>query len=169
VRKKKLANPKRRFQVAIGIGIIIVGIAIFINYYLDQAKFSGQRFGDQLAQIQTDLKNETQDFDSQITLYQKGQLPKDEMLKIADNHIEIIQNMLSRYDSLKPPELFVPSLQLFRLSTQTQLESDKYLREWIQTGDNSSKAKSDELLQQSFQYEMNALQSYGTIKSKGSQ
>ena len=169
MRKTRVVNPKRRLQVAIGIGIIIVGITIFINYYLDQAKLSGQRFGDQLAQIQTDLKNETHDFDSQITLYQKGQLPKDEMLKIADSHIGMIQNILSRYDSLKPPELFAPSLQLLRLSTQTQLESDKYLREWVQTGDNSSKAKSDELLQQSFQYEMSALQSYGTLKSKGLQ
>jgi len=70
---------------------------------------------------------------------------------------------------LKPPELFIPSVQLFRLSTQTQLESDKYLREWIQTDDNSTRSKSDELLQQSFQYEMSALQSYNTAKSKGLQ
>jgi len=169
VRKKKIPNPKRRLQVTIVAGIIVVGLVIFVNYYLDQAKLSGQRFGDQLGQIQTDLKNETQNFDSQLTLYKNGQLPKDAMLKITDEHIGIVQGTLSRYDSLKSPELFVASVQLFRLSTQTQLESDKYLREWIQTGDNSSRTKSDELLQQSFQYEMSALQSYGTSKSKDSQ
>jgi hypothetical protein len=169
VRKKNAPNPKHRIQAAIVAGVIIVGLAIFVNYYLDQAKLSGQRFGDQLAQIQTELKNETQNFDSQLTLYQNGQISKDAMLKITDEHIGIIQGILPRYDSLKPPELFSPSLQLFRLSTQTQLESDKYLKEWIQTGANSSRTKSDELLQQSFQYEMSALQSYGTAKSKGSQ
>ncbi len=169
MRKKKTPNPKRGLHVAIGVGIVIVVVVIFVNYYLDQSKLSGQRFGDQLAQIQTDLKNETGNFDSQLTLYKNGQLPKDEMLKIADQHIGIIQNTLLRYDNLKPPELFVASVQLFRLSTQTQLESDKYLKEWIQTGDNSSLAKSDELLQQSFQYEMSALQSYGTAKTKDSQ
>ena len=169
MRKKKAPNPKRRLQVAIGAGIIIVGMVIFVNYYLDQSKLSGQRFGDQLAQIQTDLKNETQNFDSHLTLYKNGQLSKDAMLKITDEHIKIVQGTLSRYDSLKPPELFTASVQLFRLSTQTQLESDEYLKKWIQTGDNSSRTKSDELLQQSFQYEMSALQSYGTAKSKESQ
>ena len=169
MRKKKVPNPKRRLQVAIGAGIVIVGIVIFVNYYLDQSKLSGQRFGDQLAQIQTDLKNETGTFDSHLTLYKNGQISKDAMLKITDEHIRIVQNTLLRYDGLKPPELFVASVQLFRLSTQTQLESDNYLKEWIQTGDNSSRAKSDELLQQSFQYEMSALQSYGTAKSKDSQ
>ncbi|OLD31683.1 MAG: hypothetical protein AUI61_04430 [Thaumarchaeota archaeon 13_1_40CM_2_39_13_2] len=167
--RRKTSNPKRRLHAAIGTGIIIVGIAIFVNYYLDQAKLSGQTFGDQLAQIQADLKNETQSFDSQLTLYQEGQISKDGMLKISDNHSKIIQNILTKYDDLKPPELFIPSVQLFRLSTQTQLESDKYLREWIQTGDNSTRSKSDELLQQSFQYEMSALQSYNTAKSKGLQ
>lgn len=153
--------------IAISIGVIIIGLTIFVVYYLDQSKLSGQRFGDQLAQIQTELKNETQSFDQQLTLYKTGQISKDQMIKITDNHIAMVQDILSRYNGLKPPEAFTPSLQLFRLSTQTQIESDQYLKTWIQTGDNSSKAKSDELLQQSFQYEMNALQSYGT--NKGSQ
>jgi hypothetical protein len=80
-----------------------------------------------------------------------------------------MQNFLIRYDNLSPPEPFVPSLQLFRLSTQTQLESDKMIQDWIQTGDNATRVKSDTLLQQSFQYEMNALQSFNNAKSKGLQ
>jgi len=156
-------------QVAIAIGATIVGIVIFVNYYLDQTKLSGQRFGDQLAQIQSDLKNETLNFDAQLTQYKNGQISKDQMLKITDDHIRLVQNILPRYDELKAPELFAPSLQLFRLSTETQIESDKSLRDWIVTGDNATSAKSDQLLQQSFQYEMNALQSYENAKSKGSQ
>jgi len=169
VRKKKAPNPKLRMQVAIAIGATIVGIVIFVNYYLDQTKLSGQRFGDQLAQIQSDLKNETLNFDAQLTQYKNGQISKDQMLKITDDHIRLVQNILPRYDELKAPELFAPSLQLFRLSTETQIESDKSLRDWIVTGDNATSAKSDQLLQQSFQYEMNALQSYENAKSKGSQ
>jgi len=156
-------------QVAIAIGVIIVVSVIFVNYYLDQTKLSGQRFGDQLAQIQSDLKNETLNFDAQLTQYKNGQISKDQMLKITDEHIRLVQNILPRYDELKAPELFAPSLQLFRLSTETQIESDKSLREWIVTGDNATSSKSDQLLQQSFQYEMNALQSYENAKSKGSQ
>jgi hypothetical protein len=169
VRKKKELNSKRNMQIAITGGIVIVSIIIFVNYYLDQTKLAGQRFGDQLAQIQSDLKNETQNFDTQLTQYKNGQVSKDQMLKITDNHIQAVQNILPRYDELKTPDLFVPSLQLFRMSTETQIESDKILRDWIVTGDNASSAKSDYLLQQSFQYEMNALQSYENAKSKGSQ
>ncbi|MGI0062702.1 MAG: hypothetical protein ACREBA_09660, partial [Nitrosotalea sp.] len=93
----------------------------------------------------------------------------DQMLQITDIHILAVKNILPRYDDLKAPELFKPSLQLFRLSTETQIESDEALRGWIATGDNATSAKSDQLLQQSFQYEMNALQSYESAKTGGSQ
>lgn len=169
MKKKRLPNPKRRLYIAIVAGAIIVAIVIALSYNFDLAGLKGQKFGDDLALIQSDLKNETQNFDYQLSLYEKNQLSRSEMLNITDSHIEKMQNFLIRYDGLSPPEPFVPSLQLFRLSTQTQLESDKLLRDWIQTGDNSTRAKSDDLLQQSFQYEMNALQSFNNAKSKGSQ
>jgi len=169
MRKEKAPKPKYTFQIAIVSGVAIVCVVIFINYYLDQTELSGQRFGDQLAQVQLDLKNETQDFDKHLTQYKSGQISKDQMLKITDEHISTLQNILPRYEQLKAPELFVPSLQLFKLSTETQIESDKTLREWVVTGDNATNAKSDQLLQQSFQYEMNALQSYENAKSKGLQ
>lgn len=155
--------------IAIGSGIAIIATVILVNYYLDQTSLSGQRFGDQLAQIQSDLKNETLSFDAHLTQYKSGQISKDQMLKIADKHILAVQNILPRYDQLKAPESFAPALQLFRLSTETQIESDKALREWVVTGNNATSAKSDQLLQQSFQYEMNALQSYENARTKGSQ
>jgi hypothetical protein len=169
VRKKKEQNPKVRMQIAIGLGIAVIAIVVLVNYYLDQTQISGQRFGDQLAQIQLDLKNETQNLDSHLTQYKAGQISKEQMLNITDIHLIAMQNILPRYDQLKAPELFAPSLELFKLSTETQIESDKTLREWIVTGDNATYSKSDQLLQQSYQYEMHALQSYESAKSKGSQ
>ena len=156
-------------QIAITLGVITIAGVILVNYYLDQTKLSGQRFGDQLAQIQLDLKNETQSFDGHFTQYKNEQISKDQMLKITDDHVKAVQNILPRYDELKAPDLFTPSLQLFRLSTETQIQSDNALREYIVTGNNATMEKSDQLLQQSFQYEMNALQSYEKAKSGGSQ
>lgn len=172
MKKKKLPsppNPKKRIQIAIGIGIAIVAAVIAINYDLDQSNLKGQRFGESLSLIQSDLKNETSVFDAKLTMYEKGQISKDQMLNITDIHIERMQNILTRYDSLSPPEPFVASLQLFRLSTQSQIDSDNMLREWVQTDDNSTRAKSDQLLQESLQYEMNALQSYNNAKVGNSQ
>ncbi len=168
MRRKKQAKPLPTTKIAIGVGIAVIVIVILSSYYLEQSKLSGQNFGDQLALIQSDLKNKTDVFDKQVTMFKSGQITKDDMLNITDSHITDLQNILPRYDKLNPPETFGPSVQLFRLSTQTEIESDKYLREWIQTGDNSSLAKSDQLFQEAFQYEMNGLQSYGNAK-KGSQ
>ena len=136
-----------------------------LNYNLDQAKISGQSFGDSLAQIQNDLKNETADYDSKILQYQNGKITKQDLLQISDTHIAVLNDTLSKYNNLKPPEPFAPSLELFKLSTQAQFDSDKLLKEWIQTGDNSTKVRSDQLLGQSFYYETRALDSFNKAKT----
>ncbi len=164
MKKKKAANPKRKMQIAIVAGAIIIGVVIVLNYNLDQAKISGQRFGDNLAQIQSNLKDETTNYDSKVTQYQKGGITKDDILQISDKHLAALNGILSKYNTLKPPEPFVPSLELFKLSTQSQIESDKLLKEWIQTRDNSTKIRSDQLLGRAFEYETRALDSFNKAK-----
>lgn len=151
--------------MAIVAGAIIIGGVIILNYNLDQAKISGQSFGDSLSQIQNDLKNETADYDAKIILYQNGNITKQNILQISDAHIAILSETLLKYNKLKPPEPFAPSLELFRLSTQAQLDSDKLLKQWIETGDNSTKVRSDQLLVQSFSYETKALDSFNKAKT----
>jgi hypothetical protein len=165
LKKKKAPDPKRKVQIAIATGVIIIGLVIVLNYNLDQSKISGQRFGDNLAQIQSDLKDETSNYDTKVAQYQKGDIPKDEMLQISDKHMTVLNDILSKYNTLKPPEPFVSSLELFKLSTQSQIESDKLLKEWIQTGDNSTKLRSDELLGRAFEYETRALDSFNNAKT----
>jgi len=151
-------------QIAIVAGAIIIGVVIVLNYNLDQAKISGQRFGDNLAQIQSNLKDETTNYDSKVTQYQKGEITKDDILQISDKHLAALNGILSKYNTLKPPEPFVPSLELFKFSTQSQIESDKLLKEWIQTRDNSTKIRSDQLLRRAFEYETRALDSFNKAK-----
>ena len=165
LKKKKVPNPKRKMQMAIVAGAIIIGLVIMFNYNLDQAKISGQRFGDSLAQIQNDLKNETADYDAKIIQYQNGNITKQDILQISNTHIAVLSDMLSKYNKLKPPEPFAPSLELFKLSTQAQLDSDKLLKEWIQIGDNSTKVRSYQLLGQAFYYETRALDSFNKAKT----
>lgn len=162
-------DPKRTTKIAIIVGVAIIATAIGVSYNLDMADLKGQKFGNDLAGIQSDLHNETANFDGNLTMYEKAQISKNQMLNITDLHLARMQSILTRYDSLSPPDSFTASLQLFRLSTQTQIDSDNLIKQWIQTGDNSTRAKSDQLLQESFQYEMNALQSYGRAKAGASQ
>lgn len=151
-------------QIAIVVGAIIIAAVIVLNYNLDQAKISGQRFGDNLRQIQSDLKDESTNYDSKVAQYQKGEIAKDGILQISDKHLAALNDILSKYNTLKPPETFVPSLELFKLSTQSQIESDKLLKEWIQTGDNSTKIRSDQLLGRAFEYETRALDLFNKAK-----
>ena len=165
MKKKKASNPKRKMHIAIAAGTVIIGLVIVLNYNLDQVKISGQRFGDNLAQIQSDLKDETTNYDVKVAQYQKGDISKDEILQISEKHIMVLNDILTKYSTLKPQETFVPSLELFKLSTQSQIESDKFLKEWIQTGDNSTKLRSDELLGRAFEYETRALDSFNKAKT----
>lgn len=162
--KKKPTASKKGTYIAIVAGAIIIGLVVAINYYLDQAKISGEIFGNNLQQIQEDLKNQVSEYESKITMWQEGDLTKQEILQISENHLSELENILSRYDTLLPPQTFASSLKLFKLSTQSQLESDRLLKEWIETGDNSTKIRSDEILQQSFEYETSALASYNMAK-----
>ena len=162
--KKKPVSSKKGTCIAIVAGAIIVVLVVAFNYYLDQVKISGGRFGNNLQQIQEDLKNQISDYESKIRMWQEGDLTKHEILQISENHLKELEDILSRYDVLLPPQAFAPSLKLFKLSTQSQLESDRLLKEWIETGDNSIKIRSDEILQQSFEYETSALASYNMAK-----
>ena len=162
--KKKPTTSKKVTYITIFAGVIIIGLVVAVNYYLDQAKISGERFGNNLQQIQEDLKNQVSDYESKITMWQEGDLTKQEILQISENHLSELENILLRYDTLLPPQTFAPSLKLFKRSTQSQLESDRLLKEWIETGDSSTKIRSDEFLQQSFEYETSALASYNMAK-----
>jgi hypothetical protein len=164
VKKKPIQPSKKGLYIAIGIGIVIVILVIGISYYADQARIAGQRFGNSLDQIQDELKRETSDFESKKKIWQEGGLTKDEMIKISEEHLKKLELIVKKYDELSPPQAFVSSVELFRRSTQAQLESDKLLKEWIETDDDSVKIRSDELMQQSFEYETSALASYNSAK-----
>ena len=65
--------------------------------------------------------------------------------------------IILRYNNLLIPQQFVPAVELFKLSAETQLESDKYMIEWVSTGDDTAHIRSDQILHQSFEYEQAAL------------
>lgn len=164
MKKKPVKSSKKGLYFAIVVGVVIIGLVIAVSYYVDQAKVSGQRFGNNLEQIQSDLKKEVSDYESKLTIWQEGGLTKQELLQTSEDHIMELEKILERYDKLAPPQVFVPSVELFKRSTQAQIESDKLVKEWIETGDNSTKIRSNELLQQSFEYETSALASFNTAK-----
>ncbi len=163
--KSKKDKGFRKYAIIITAVLIIV-LTVFYSYSADQAKLRGYEFGNNLQMIQDDLKKLQIDFESKVTMWKENDLSKEEFLVYVQTHFQQMEDLILRYDKLSTPDSFVSSVKLFKLSTQTQLESDKQLVEWIKTNDDSARVRSDSLLQESFEYEMAALASYNLAKGQ---
>ena len=117
-------------------------------------------FGNELKQIQDDLKKNTHSYDSKISLLKEGSLDREKFLEFAEKHKDEMSKIILRYDSLQIPNDFKTAVDLFKLSSETQLESDILIMEWVKTGNDAAHIRSDALLQESFDYEMAALAEY---------
>ena len=146
------------------IAIIIVSTVVGYNYSLDQTKQKGLKFGNDLQKIQEDVKQIQDEFNSKIIQWQEGDLTKEEVFNYSELHFKRLESTILKYDELVIPDIFSASVELFRLSTQSQLESDKEFVEWIKNGQESSRIRSDSLLQESFDYEMMALGQFNVAK-----
>jgi len=160
-----LKKSKKQNIIIVAIAIIIIGTIAGYNYSVDQTKQKGLKFGNELQQIQEDVKQLQTEFNSKITQWEEEDLSQQELSEYSKNHIEKLQNVILKYDDLITPKQFASSVELFKLSTQAQLDSDKEFIEWIKTSDDSHKIRSDSLIQESFEYEMMALGEFNAAKS----
>lgn len=160
-----MKKAKKQNIVILTIAIIIIGAIAGYSYSVDQTKQKGLKFGNELQQIQEEVKQLQIEFNSKVTQYEEEDLSQDELLEYSKNHIEKLQSVILKYDDLVPPKSFASSVELFKLSTQAQLDSDREFTEWIKTKDDSHSIRSDSLLQESFEYEMMALGEFNAAKS----
>ena len=148
MKKNKIQNIT---IAAIGITIII-GIIAY-NYSAEQTKQKGFQFGNEIAQIQQDVTELQTKFYSEKTQWDEGDITKEELLKYYSEHVEKFENIISKYDNLPTPELFESSIELFKISSETQLKSDVEYIKWITTGDELAKVRSDTQIQEAYEYE----------------
>ena len=160
-----MKKSKKQNIIIASIAIIIIGAIAGYNYSVDQTKQKGLRFGNELQQIQEEVKQLQTEFNSKVIQWKEGGLNQQELSEYSKTHIEKLQNAILKYDDLIPPKQFAPSVELFKLSTQTQLDSDKEFIEWIKTNDDAHKIRSDSLIQESFEYEMTALGEFNAAKA----
>ena len=160
MKKKK----KQNIIIAIIAAVIVVGI-IFYNYSAEQTRQKGFVFGTDLEKIQTDVKDLQTQFYSKKTQWEEGAISKEELFQFYERHVEEFEKIISRYDNLVPPKSFKSAIDLLKLSSETQLDSDKQYIEWMKTGDESYKVRSDSQYQQSLEYEMTGLVEYYSAKT----
>ncbi len=144
--------------------VIIAGIVSY-NYSAEQTKQKGFAFGNELEQIQTDVKDLQTQFYSKKAQWEEGAITRDELFQHYERHVMEFEEIISKYDKLVPPESFQSAVDLLKLSSQTQLDSDKQYIEWMRTGDESFKVRSDTQYQQALEYEMTGLVEYYSAKT----
>ena len=149
---------------AIVVGVIIIGMAIFFVYSSEQAKMRGQAFGKAIEFLQEDLRKQTHVFDSKVSMFKRGDINNNEFLEFAKNHENEMKKIILRYDNLQIPKPFMSSMELFKLSAERQFEADKYVIEWIRTGDETAQIRSESFYYQSLQYEQAALLEFNMIQ-----
>ena len=149
---------------AIAVGVIIIGMSIFFVYSSDQAKMRGEAFGKALEFIQEDLRKLTHSFDSKVSMFKQGDISKGEFLEFTEKHEREMGKIILRYDNLQTPQPFIPAVELFKLSAETQFEADKYIIEWIRTGDDTARIRSVSSYEQSLQYEQAGLFEFNLLQ-----
>ncbi len=160
MKKKKIQN------IIIGIIVIlIIGTIISYNYSVDQTKQKGLQFGIELNQIQEDVNQLQIKFYSEKNKWEEGDISKDGLFDFYEKHLIKFKETISRYDELTPPELFKSSVELLKLSSESQLKSDSGFIEWIKTGDESAKVRSDTQIQEALEYEMLGLVEFYSAKT----
>ncbi|MEE8180332.1 MAG: hypothetical protein V3T67_00670 [Nitrosopumilaceae archaeon] len=159
MKKKKIQNI-----IIVIIAIFIIGSIVAYNYSVEQTKQKGLQFGIELDQIQKDVNQLQIKFYSEKIRWEEGGISKERLLEFYEEHLMEFKEIISRYDELTPPELFKSSVELLKLSSETQLESDSEFIEWIKTGDESAKIRSDTQIQEALEYEMLGLVEFYSAK-----
>lgn len=160
MKKKKIQN------ITIGIiAVTIIGAIIAYNFSVDQTKQKGLQFGIELEQIQEEVKELQTKFYSEKTRWEEDDMTKEELLEFYEKHLQDFEVIISKYDDLSPPEIFKGSVELLKLSSQAQLDSDAEFIKWIKTGDESAKIRSDTQIQESLEYEMLGLVEFYSAKT----
>jgi hypothetical protein len=159
LKKKKIQNI-----VILIIAILIISSIIAYNYSTDITKQKGLQFGNELSQIENEISDIQGQFYSEKTKWNEGDISKEELIKFYKIHVNNFREIILKYDKLTPPELFQSSVTLLKISAETQLESDLQFIEWIKTGDESAKIRSDALIQESYEYQNLGLVEFQTAK-----
>ncbi len=160
MKKKKIQNI-----IIVTVIILIIGSIIAYNYSVEQTKQKGLQFGIELDQIQKDINQLQIKFYSEKNRWEEGDISKEGLSEFYEKHLIKFQETISRYDELTPPELFKSSVELLKLSSESQLKSDAEFIEWIKTGDESAKVRSDTQIQEALEYEMLGLVEFYSAKT----
>ena len=80
----------------IGVAVILIGIVIYYFYSAAQGQMRGFNFGNELQEIQDELKNEQSIFYSNVRMWEENGLTKTAFLELSKIHIKKMNDIISK-------------------------------------------------------------------------
>ncbi len=156
--KRNISSSNQKLVIVVAAGVIAVIIAV--NAIFITQPSSNEHYVIQLQEISDQSMTITQNYESSIGKWEDGLIDNSEMLQITDNNLEQLQSLLSRLKALEPPEKFREGHEMNILSLEYELQSNKHMRNYVETGDQAEYEKSIELFQLAFNYESEAFAAF---------
>ena len=153
-------NDTQKIIIAAGVIAVIVVAAAYTHHTREQVRVAGLMFGNSLLNTQDDLKAAQDALALRTRAWSAGNMTDAAMLEYYDMHLDRMDGIVARYSSLDAPQGFDAAVRLFELSAVSQRDSDVAHAEWVRLRDESSRSRSDALLQDAFEYESEALSAF---------
>ena len=153
-------NDAQKIAIAAAIVGALVVAAAYTHHTREQVRVAGMMFGNSLLDTQDDLKAAQDALALRTRAWGAGNMTDAELLAYYADHLGRMDSIIARYSALDAPPGFGAAVRLFELSAESQRQSDAAHAEWVGSGDEASRLRSDALLQDSFEYEAEALSAF---------
>lgn len=163
--KRRTTTTRSNTKIVIAIAVGIVGGVIGINAVLLAQVTGTERYLRNLQEISDQSQVITQNYEDSIAKWNEGLIDDEEILQITDENLGQLEALLSRLKLLDPPEQFREGHDMSVLSLEYELQSNRHMRNYIETGDEQEYERSSELLQLAFNYESKAFEAFAKSRN----
>lgn len=153
-------DPKSKQFLVIVIGGAIIATVVGISFVLMTQATDSENYVRSVQSISDQSRAFTQTYENSISEWHDGEISREEMLQITDNQLENLDGLLAKLRGMEPPEKFRLAHELSILSLSHELQSDRHMRNYIETGNNDEYDRSVEFLQKAFDYETQAFEEF---------
>ena len=153
-------DPKSKQFLVIVIGGAIIATVVGVSFVMMTQATNSENYIKSIQIISDQSRAFTQTYENSINEWYDGEISREEMLQITDNHLGNLNGLLSKLRGMEPPEKFQLAHELSILSLSHELQSDRHMRNYIETGNDDEYDSSVEFLQQAFDYETQAFEEF---------
>ena len=153
-------DPKSQQTLVAIVGAAIIAAVIGVSFVLMTQATNSENYVKTIQSISDQSRVFTKTYEDSIARWQNDQISKEEMLRITDSHLENLDKLLTKLKNVEPPEKFRIAHELSISSLSHELQSDRHMRNYIETGNDNEYEISVELLQKAFDYERQAFEEF---------